>query len=29
MKPENTEYFTGSRDELEEMGYAPCGNCEP
>ena len=29
MKPENTEYFTGTREELEEMGYAPCGNCKP
>ena len=29
MKPENTEYFTGTREELEELGYAPCGNCKP
>lgn len=25
----NKEEFTGSADELENMGYSPCGNCNP
>lgn len=29
MKEENKWYYVGSRDELIEMGYVPCGNCHP
>lgn len=29
MKPENRWYFTGTRDELIEMGYQPCKRCKP
>jgi competence protein ComEC len=29
MKESNKWYFTGSRDELIELGYSPCGNCKP
>ena len=29
MKPENTSYFTGSRDEAIAQGYKPCGRCKP
>ena len=29
MKPENREAFTGTRDELLERGYTPCGRCKP
>lgn len=29
MKPENTSYFTGSRDEVIAQGYKPCGRCKP
>lgn len=29
MKDKNKEYFTGSRDELIEDGYDPCGSCKP
>lgn len=29
MKPENTYYFTGSRDEVIAQGYNPCGRCKP
>lgn len=29
MKEENKEYFTGTREELIEQGYDPCGNCKP
>ena len=25
----NIGYFTGTREELLEMGYSPCGNCKP
>lgn len=29
MKPENTSYFTGSRDDVIAQGYKPCGRCKP
>ena len=29
MKEKNKEVFTGSREELIEMGYLPCGRCKP
>lgn len=29
MKAKNTTYFTGTRDEVIEKGYEPCGNCHP
>lgn len=29
MKAENKAEFTGTREELTEMGYQPCGNCKP
>lgn len=29
MKEENKWYFTGTREELIEMGYTPCGRCHP
>ena len=29
MKPKNRKEFTGTRDELIEAGYEPCGNCRP
>ena len=29
IKEENKEVFTGSREELIEMGYLPCGRCKP
>ena len=29
MKESNKEYYTGSRDELINRGYDPCGNCHP
>ena len=29
MKEKNREAFTGSREELIEMGYSPCGKCNP
>lgn len=29
MKPDNRRDFTGSRDEVIGMGYAPCGRCKP
>ena len=29
MKEKNKEAFTGSREELIEMGYSPCGKCNP
>ena len=29
MKEENKETYTGSRDELIEQGYSPCGICKP
>ena len=29
MKEEYRFYFTGTREELIAMGYAPCGSCKP
>lgn len=29
MKESNKWYFTGTREELIEMGYIPCGRCHP
>lgn len=29
MKPENTRYFTGSREDVITQGYKPCGRCKP
>ena len=29
IKEENRELFTGTREELIEMGYDPCGTCRP
>ena len=29
MKEKNKQVFTGSREEVIEMGYSPCGRCEP
>lgn len=29
MAEHNTEYFTGSRDEVIAMGYEPCKRCNP
>ena len=29
MNEENKETFTGSREELIDMGYSPCGQCNP
>lgn len=29
MKDSNKKYFTGTREEVIEMGYDPCGNCKP
>ena len=29
MKESNKWYFTGTRDELIEKGYEPCGRCHP
>ena len=29
MKEKNKQEFTGSREEVIEMGYSPCGRCEP
>lgn len=29
MKESNTQEYTGSRDELESMGYDPCKQCKP
>ena len=29
MKEENRVYFEGTREEVMEMGYTPCGQCEP
>lgn len=28
-KEENTDYYTGSREELIQKGYKPCGSCNP
>ena len=29
IKEENKQYYTGTREELLEQGYSPCGNCNP
>lgn len=29
MKEENKDYYTGSREELIQKGYKPCGSCNP
>ena len=29
MKPENKETYTGTRSEVIDMGYSPCGHCHP
>ena len=29
MSERNKQYFTGTRDEIIEMGYDPCSNCKP
>lgn len=29
MKESNTSYYTGTRDEVLQMGYSPCGICHP
>lgn len=29
IKEKNKDTFTGTREELIEMGYSPCGNCKP
>ena len=29
MKEENKAVFTGSREEILDMGYVPCKNCDP
>lgn len=29
MSPSNKEYYKGSRQALLEMGYKPCGSCNP
>lgn len=29
MKEENRSEFTGTREELIDMGYSPCGSCNP
>ena len=29
MREENKETYTGSRDKLINMGYSPCGQCDP
>lgn len=29
MAEKNKEYYTGTRDELIDMGYDPCGRCNP
>lgn len=29
MGEKNKSFFTGTRDELLNMGYDPCGNCKP
>lgn len=29
ISDENREYYTGTAEELVDMGYTPCGNCEP
>lgn len=29
IKDENKSYYTGTADEVEGMGYSPCGKCNP
>ena len=29
MKPKNTQYYNGTRDEVIAKGYDPCQNCNP
>ena len=29
IKDSNREEYTGSREDLIDMGYSPCGNCKP
>ena len=29
MNPDNRKDYTGTAEELMEMGYTPCGSCEP
>ncbi|MBR4889494.1 MAG: hypothetical protein IKU17_10150, partial [Clostridia bacterium] len=29
MKESNTAYYHGTRDEIIDMGYSPCGRCHP
>lgn len=29
MSEKNKQYYTGTREELIEQGYDPCGNCDP
>ena len=29
IKEENKEYYTGTRQELLDLGYEPCGSCKP
>ena len=29
MKDKNKKYFSGTRDEVIDMGYEPCGRCKP
>ena len=29
MSDKNKEYYTATHDEMVEMGYTPCGNCNP
>ena len=29
MGPENKKEFKGTREELLEQGYSPCGRCKP
>lgn len=29
MNPDNRKEYTGTAEELTEMGYTPCGSCEP
>ena len=29
MKEENKSFFTGSREEILDLGYVPCKNCDP
>lgn len=29
IKPQNKKEFTGSREDVTELGYEPCGRCKP